>query len=216
MKIEVLPLPYSPRALAPWLSARTLDEHYEKHHKGYLKRLNKLIRGKPEEKLSLEELIRTRDGHVFENAAQVWNHNFYWRCMRPEGGGRPDKELVERLVASFGSLADFKRRFAEAATGRFGSGWAWLTQAGDGASDLLRIESTADADNPLERGAVPLLVIDVWEHAYYLDYKSERERYVKGFVDHLIDWDFVLENLAATRARTELLPNGEAVRIATG
>lgn len=193
MKFELPPLPYSPRALAPHLSARTLNEHYEKHHKGYLKKLAKLVRGKPEEKLSLEDLIRSSTGDVFNNAAQVWNHNFYWRSMRPGGGGRPDKALGETIARSFGSLADFKRRFAEEASERFGSGWVWLLHDRTG---RLRIESTANADNPIRDGGLPLLVMDVWEHAYYLDYKSEREVYVKGFLDHLLDWEFVAENLA--------------------
>ena len=197
MKFELPPLPYARRALAPHLSARTLDEHYEKHHKGYLRKLTKLVRGKPEEKLSLEELVRTSSGDVFENAAQIWNHNFYWRSMRPGGGGRPDKAMGELLAKSFGSVADFKRRLAEAATERFGSGWAWLLQEQGG---RLRIESSSNADNPLRNGFIPLLVIDVWEHAYYLDYQSERDRYVKGFLDHLLNWEFVAENLAGDGA----------------
>ena len=153
--------------------------------------------GKPEEKLSLEELVRTSSDDVFENAAQIWNHNFYWRSMRPGGGGRPDKAMGELLAKSFGSVADFKRRLAEAATERFGSGWAWLLQEQGG---RLRIESSSNADNPLRNGFIPLLVIDVWEHAYYLDYQSERDRYVKGFLDHLLNWEFVAENLAGHEA----------------
>ena len=197
MKFELPPLPYARRALAPYLSARTLNEHYEKHHKGYLRKLTKLVGGKPEEKLSLEELVRTSSDDVFENAAQIWNHNFYWRSMRPGGGGRPDKAMGELLAKSFGSVADFKRRLAEAATERLGSGWAWLLQEQGG---RLRIESSSNADNPLRNGFSPLLVIDVWEHAYYLDYQSERDRYVKGFLDHLLNWEFVAENLAGHEA----------------
>jgi superoxide dismutase, Fe-Mn family len=192
VKLELPPLPYAKGALAPHLSARTLNVHYEKHHKGYLRKLSKLVRGKPEEKLSLEELVRTSTGDVFENAAQVWNHNFYWRSMRPAGGGRPGKPLRELLVSSFGSVADCKRRLAEAANGRFGSGWAWLVKDERG---RLRIQSSSNAENPLQQGCVPLLTLDVWEHAYYLDYQSERERYVRGFLDHLLNWDFVAENL---------------------
>ena len=199
MKIEVPPLPYSQRALAPYLSARTLNEHYEKHHKGYLRKLMKLVRGRPEEKLSLEELIRTGSGDVFENAAQIWNHDFYWRCMRPGGGGRPSKSVGELLATSFGSVANCKRRLAEAANERFGSGWAWLMRESPEQGGRMRIESTANAENPLQKGCVPLLVIDVWEHAYYLDYRSERDRYVKGFLDHLVNWDFVEENLVGAQ-----------------
>lgn len=192
MKFELSPLPYAKHALAPCLSARTLEEHYEKHHKGYLRKLAKRVRGKPEEELTLEALVRTSSGEIFECVAQVWNHDFYWRSMRPGGGGRPGKVVSERLASSFGSVGDFKRRLAEAANERFGSGWAWLTAEGSG---RLRIESSANAENPLRSGGVPLLAIDVWEHAYYLDYQSERDRYVKGFLDHLLNWEFVEENL---------------------
>jgi len=198
VRFELSPLPYAQRALAPYLSARTLNEHYEKHHKGYMRKLAKILRGKPEAKLTLEEIVRTSSGEVFENAAQIWNHDFYWRSMRPGGGGRPDKALAERIVAGFGSVPDFKKRFAEAATGQFGSGWAWLTLDRNG---RLRVESTPNAENPLRGGGVPLLVMDVWEHAYYLDYQSERDRYVKGFLDHLLNWDFVAENLAGIEQR---------------
>ncbi len=198
MKLELPPLPYTEAALDPYLSARTVHEHYEKHHAGYLHKLSKLIQGKPEEKLSLEELIRTSTGDVFNNAAQVWNHDFYWRSMRPGGGGRPDKALCALLVESFGSVATCKARIAEAATDQFGSGWAWLVQDSRG---KLRVETSANAENPLQNGFVPLLALDVWEHAYYLDYQSERDRYVRGFLDHLVDWEFVAENLESAKPR---------------
>ncbi len=197
MKLELPPLPYAEGALDPYLSVRTVHEHYAKHHAGYLHKLSKLIQGKPEEKLSLEELVRTSTGDVFNNAAQVWNHDFYWRSMRPGGGGRPGNALSARLVESFGSVANCKKWIAEAATERFGSGWAWLVQDDRG---KLRIESSANADNPLSIGFVPLLALDVWEHAYYLDYQSERDRYVRGFLDHLLNWEFVAENLENARA----------------
>ncbi len=196
MKLELPPLPYAKRALAPHLSARTLDVHYEQHHKGYLRKLAKGVRGKPEEKLGLEELVRRATGEVFENAAQVWNHSFYWRSMRPGGGGRPEEPVRELLAGSFGSVADFKRGFAGAANGQFGSGWAWLVKD---ERNRLRIQNTSNAENPLQRGCVPLLALDVWEHAYYLDYQSERERYVRGFLDHLLNWDFLTENLTASQ-----------------
>jgi Fe-Mn family superoxide dismutase len=197
VKLEIPALPYPKEALAPYLSAETLDEHYEKHHKGYLHKLKKLVRGKPEEQQSLEDVIRHAHGDLFDNAAQVWNHDFLWRSMRPKGGGRPPNVLRELLTDAFGSFAGFKRSFAEAATGHFGSGWAWLVKDGRG---RLRVESTANAGNPLERDCVPLLVLDVWEHAYYLDYRSERDRYVRAFLDHLLNWDFVAENLEGARS----------------
>jgi Fe-Mn family superoxide dismutase len=196
VKLGVPPLPYAKTALAPHLSARTLELHYEKHHKGYLRKLTKLIRGKPEEKLSLEELIRRAKGDVFDNAAQVWNHTFYWRSMRPGGGGRPATAVRELLASQFGSLADFKARLAEAANGRFGSGWAWVVKDEQG---RVRIQSTPNAENPIQHGCVPLLTMDVWEHAYYLDYQNERERYVRGFLDHLLDWEFLEANLQSAQ-----------------
>jgi Fe-Mn family superoxide dismutase len=192
VKLALPPLPYAKDALAPHLSARTVDTHYEKHHKGYLRKLAKQVRGKPEEKMSLEELVRHATGEVFDNAAQLWNHTFYWESMRPGGGGRPGPALSALLASSFGSVADFKQRFAEAANAQFGSGWAWLVKD---MRDRLRIESTSNAENPLRRNSVPLCALDVWEHAYYLDYESERDRYVRGFLDHLLNWDFVVENL---------------------
>jgi Fe-Mn family superoxide dismutase len=193
VKFVLAPLPYAKDALAPYLSARTLELHYEKHHRGYLQKLRKLVAGKPEEKLSLEQLVRHTEGPVFDNAAQVWNHDFYWRSMKPGGGGRPAQPLRELLARSFGSVADCKSALAEAANARFGSGWAWLLLDSRG---RLRVDSTSNADNPLRRGARPLLTLDVWEHAYYVDYQNERERYVRGFLDHLLDWDFVESNLA--------------------
>ena len=192
MKFEIAPLPYPKNALAPFLGAETVDLHYEKHHKGYLEKLEKLLRGKPEADQSLEELIRTSHGEVFNNAAQVWNHNFYWLSMKPGGGGEPAGELATRLEQSFGSYIEFRAQFAQAAIGEFGSGWAWLVQ---GPSGRLVVCSSDDAENPLQREIVPLLTIDVWEHAYYLDYRNERARYVDKFLDHLLDWDFVATNL---------------------
>jgi Fe-Mn family superoxide dismutase len=188
--------PYPPDALAPHLSARTLQEHYEKHHKGYLDKLSKLVRGKPDEQRPLEDLIRHAEGEVFENAAQLWNHNFLWRSMRPDGGGDPERHVRDLLEDAFGTVNAFQRRFAEAAIGRFGSGWAWLVKDEGG---RLGVRSTSNADNPLAHGCVPLLTLDVWEHAYYLDYRSERDRYVRAFLEHLLNWDFVAENLEAAR-----------------
>lgn len=198
MKLELAPLPYAEDALDPYLSARTVHTHHAKHHAGYVDKLWKLIQGTPDDQLSLEELIRTSTGEVFNNAAQVWNHDFYWRSMKPGGGGRPGNALCSRLVESFGSVSSCKNAIAEAAADQFGAGWAWLVQDGRG---RLRVESSANAENPLQNGFVPLLAIDVWEHAYYLDYQSERDRYVRGFLDHLLNWEFVAENLENARTR---------------
>ena len=195
MKFEIPPLPYSRDALAPHIGGETVEFHYEKHHQGYLERLRKLIEGKPEADASLEDLIRTEQGDVFNNAAQVWNHTFYWMSMTPGGGGDPSSDLLERLARSFGSIDAFRREFAEAANGEFGSGWAWLVRDGHG---RLSVRKSSDAENPLQRGLQPLLTIDVWEHAYYLDYRNERARYVDAFVDHLINWDFVASNLESS------------------
>jgi Fe-Mn family superoxide dismutase len=192
MEFRIEPLPYPKDALEPYVSGLTVEVHYEKHHKGYLEKLAKLVAGQPEENRSLEELIRTSRGPLFDNAAQVWNHDFYWRSMTPDGGSPPEGELRTRIQECFGDFSGLKERLAEAAVGQFGSGWAWLT-----ADESLRLEvvATSDADNPLRDGMTPLLTIDVWEHAYYLDHMHQRDRYVQGVVDHLLDWEFAAENL---------------------
>ncbi len=198
MKFEIPPLPYAKDALEPHISARTLEFHYEKHHKGYLDKLRKAIEDKPEAEKSLEEIIRTSEGSTFNFAAQVWNHSFYWKSLRPGGGGAPtDGELARAVESSFGSYDDFAKRLAEAAKGEFGSGWAWLVMDGQG---RLRVTSSSDAENPIQSGRqVPLLTVDVWEHAYYLDYQNERGKYVQGVIDHLLNWDFALENWKKAR-----------------
>jgi len=193
MKFEIPPLPYPKNALEPYLSAETLELHYEKHHKGYLAKLRKSIEGKPEAERSLEDLIRTAEGELFNNAAQVWNHTFYWGSLRPDGGGRPKDELLHVIESSFGSFDSFRERFADAAIRQFGSGWAWLVQSPTG---RLSVRSSSDAENPLQLSLTPLLTLDVWEHAYYVDYRNERARYVKAFLDHLLNWDFVASNLS--------------------
>jgi Fe-Mn family superoxide dismutase len=197
MKFEIPPLPYPKNALEPHLSAETLELHYEKHHKGYLEKLRTSIEGKPEAERSLEDLIRTAEGELFNNAAQVWNHTFYWKSLRPNGGGRPKDELLRVLESSFGSLDGFRERFADAAIRQFGSGWAWLVQSPTG---RLSVRSSSDAENPLQLSLTPLLTLDVWEHAYYVDYRNERARYVKAFLDHLLNWDFVASNLSLASA----------------
>lgn len=189
---ELKPLPCAKDALAPWISARTVEFHYEKHHRGYVEKLNDALDECSRSASTLEELIRDADGEVYRLAAQVWNHDFYWRGLRAGGGGKPVGTLLALLEASFSGFANFQRRLAEAASGHFGSGWAWLVLD---EHERLRITATHDADNPLRQGLIPLLTIDVWEHAYYLDVQNERDRYVEGVIDHLIDWDFVLGNL---------------------
>lgn len=197
MDIELLPLPYAVDALEPHISARTVSLHYEKHHRGYLEKLRKIIEGKPGAQRDLEDLIRsTTDHDVFNNAAQVWNHTFYWMSLAPGGGGRPSKPIADEIDRSFGSFGSFERQLAEAANGEFGSGWAWLIETPSG---RLRVVRSTDAQNPVQTTSNPLLAIDVWEHAYYLDYQNERDRYVEGVIDHLINWDFVATNLQRTK-----------------
>jgi len=193
----VLPdLPYAKDALAPHLSAETLEFHHDKHHAAYVNNLNKLLEGKPEAELSLEEVIMRSDGGVFNNAAQVYNHTFYWNCMRPNGGGRPTGDLAAAIDRDFGSYERFREAFAAAATTQFGSGWAWLVLA-DG---KLAVTKTGNADLPLKHGQTPLLTIDVWEHAYYIDYRNARPKYIDTFLDHLVNWDFVAAGLRGTKS----------------
>lgn len=199
MEFEIPPLPYAKDALEPHVSAETLELHYEKHHRGYLDKLRKGIEGKPEAEKSLEDLIQSASGDVFNNAAQVWNHSFYWMSMHPDGGGEPEEAAITGLIdSSFGSYDAFREAFADAANGEFGSGWAWLVRDPAG---RLRVRSSSDADNPLRKNLVPLLTLDVWEHAYYVDYRNERARYVDAFLDHLLNWDFVAANLTLAFSR---------------
>jgi superoxide dismutase, Fe-Mn family len=195
--LHVLPaLPYAENALDPVVSTTTLGYHYGKHHKGYVDTLNKLIAGTELADLSLEDLIVETAGKsdkvaIFNNAAQTWNHTFYWRSLRPKGGGEPPAALRSRIDASFGSLEACKKELITAATTQFGSGWAWLVLEGD----KLKVVKTGNADTPLTKGAKPLLTIDVWEHAYYLDYQNRRVDYVTALLDKLINWGFAADNL---------------------
>ncbi len=191
MRFELPPLPYPKDALAPYLGAETLEYHYEKHHRGYLKKLHGLIGNSPLAEKDLEEIIATAEGKVFNNAAQVWNHDFYWRSMKPRGGGDPPRALRGDLEKSFGSLEAFKKKVVTAAVDPFGSGYVWLYGCWDG---RLAVRATHDAMNPLLDGVMPLLTIDLWEHSYYLDYHNERERYVQTVLDHVANWDFAVEN----------------------
>jgi Fe-Mn family superoxide dismutase len=191
MAFELPPLPYGENALAPHVSAETIRYHYGKHHQAYVTNLNNLVAGTPNEGKSLEEIVRTSDGGLFNNAAQVWNHTFYWHCLKPGGGGNPVGKVLEAINAGFGSVVDFKQKFKEAAVSQFGSGWAWLVEHGG----KLAITKTANADLPLKHGQKALLTCDVWEHAYYIDYRNARPKYVDVFLDHLLNWDFVAKNL---------------------
>lgn len=172
-------------ALEPYISKRTLEFHYGKHHQAYVNNLNKLIQGTEFENKSLEDIVRSASGGVFNNGAQVWNHTFYWNCMKPKGGGEPSGELLGVLTKSFGSLSEFKEKFSAAAATLFGSGWAWLVKKPDGS---LEIVQESNAGNPLLNGLTPIMTCDVWEHAYYLDKMNARPDYIADFWK-LVDWD---------------------------
>ena len=184
--------PYAKDALAPHISAETLEFHHGKHHNAYVTNLNKLLEGKPEAEKSLEDIIASSDGGVFNNAAQIWNHTFYWHSMKPNGGGAPTGDIAAAITRDFGSFDKFKEEFTAAATTQFGSGWAWLVQNRDG---KLAVTKTGNADLPLKHGQKALLTIDVWEHAYYIDFRNLRPKYIETFLSHLANWDFALENL---------------------
>ena len=190
------PLPYAENALEPVITAKTMSFHYGKHHKGYVDNLNKLIAGTEYADLSLEKIIASTAGHpertaIFNNAAQTWNHTFYWKSMTPKGGGELPAVLKQKIEASFGSLDACKKELAGAAVSQFGSGWAWLVlEAGK-----LKVVKTSNADAPQAKGVKPLLTIDVWEHAYYLDYQNRRADYVNAVLDKLINWGFAADNL---------------------
>lgn len=190
--IELPPLPYAQDALAPVISAETLSFHYGKHHKAYVDNLNKMIEGTEFADMPLEEIIRKSQGGMFNNAAQVWNHTFYWHCLKPNGGGTPAGKLGKAIDAAFGSFAKFREEFSTAAATQFGSGWAWLVRDAQG---KLKVAKTANADTPLAHGQTPLLTIDVWEHAYYIDYRNDRPKYIDTFLNHLVNWEFVEKNL---------------------
>jgi superoxide dismutase, Fe-Mn family len=190
-------LPYEQSALQPVISANTLSFHYGKHHKTYVDTLNKLIAGTEFEDMSLERIVKATSGQsdhvaIFHNAAQAWNHSFYWRSMKPKGGGEPPATLKRLMESSFGSVEACKKELAKAAVEEFGSGWAWLVQDGE----KLKIVKTGDANTPLTQGLNPLLTIDVWEHAYYLDYQNRRVDYVNAMLDKLANWEFAAENVS--------------------
>ena len=190
MAFALPPLPYSLDALAPHLSRETLELHHGKHHQTYVDKLNGLVDGKSNDDLE-DVIVGADDAQVFNNAAQHWNHSFYWQCMSPDGGGTPSGALAEALERDFGSYDAFRKELATAAETHFGSGWAWLVHDG---SKLL-VTGTHDADNPLKHSQRALLTIDVWEHAYYVDYRNQRPDYIAAFLDHLVSWDFVTQKL---------------------
>ncbi len=195
MAFELPALPYSKDAFGDVMSAETFDYHYGKHHQAYVTNLNKLVDGTENEGKSLEEIIASADNPsgLFNNAAQHWNHSFFWKCMTPGGGGKPSGEVADAIDSAFGSYDDFRSQFADAAATQFGSGWAWLAHDGS----KLQIMKTANADLPLKHGAQALVTLDVWEHAYYIDYRNARPKFIDAFLDSLINWEFVGENLAA-------------------
>jgi len=192
MAFELPPLPYPRDALAPHISAETLDFHHGKHHQTYVTNLNNLAKGTEFEAMSLEDVVRKSQGGMFNNAAQIWNHTFYWNSLSPKGGGEPAGKLAEAIRKSFGSLQEFKDKFSQAAIGTFGSGWAWLVQRPDG---TLGIVSTSNAATPLTGADRPLLTCDVWEHAYYIDYRNARAKYVESFWN-LANWEFAAAQMA--------------------
>ena len=192
MAFSLPPIPYERDALAPHISAETLDYHYGKHHRGYVTNLNKLIEGKPEAAKSLEDLILSSEGPVFNNAAQIYNHTLYWNSMKPNGGGAPSGDLADAIKRDFGSFEKFAEDFSNAAATQFGSGWAWLVLGKD---KKLAVTKTGNADLPMKYGQRALLTIDVWEHAYYIDYRNARPKYIEVFLKNLVNWDFALQNL---------------------
>lgn len=194
MIFEVAPLPYAKDALEPVMSSKTLEFHYEKHHKGYMTKLKAALEGTPDASKSLEEVVKSSSGAIFNNAAQVYNHTFFWDGLKPAGGGAPPSgDVADLLARDFGGWDKFREEFIKTGMGQFGSGWAWLVlEGGKG-----KIVPTANAATPLTSGSKPLLTADVWEHAYYLDYQNRRDSFLEVFCDKLINWEFVAKNLKA-------------------
>ena len=195
MAFTLPPLPYAQDALAPHMSAETFEYHYGKHHQAYVTNLNNLVPGTEYENLSLEQIIaKAPAGGIYNNAAQVWNHTFFWSCLKPAGGGAPTGALADAINKKWGSFDEFKKAFQTSAVGNFGSGWTWLVKKADGPLDIV---NTGAAGNPLKSGeGKPLLTIDVWEHAYYIDYRNARPKFVETFLASLVNWDFAAKNFA--------------------
>jgi Fe-Mn family superoxide dismutase len=187
-------LPYATDALQPHMSAETFEYHYAKHHQAYVTNLNNLIKGTEYEALDLEAIVKKAPaGGIYNNAAQVWNHSFFWTCMKPAGGGAPTGALADAINAKWGGLEEFKKAFQASAVGNFGSGWTWLVKKADGSVDIVNMGA---AGTPLTTGDTALLCVDVWEHAYYIDYRNLRAKFVDVFLNNLVDWDFVAKNFA--------------------
>jgi Fe-Mn family superoxide dismutase len=192
MEHTLPPLPYAMDALQPYMSKETLEYHYGKHHQAYVTNLNNLIKGTEFENASLEDIIKKSSGGVFNNSAQVWNHTFFWNCMKPNGGGAPSGALADAINKKWGSFDKFKEEFQKAGATNFGSGWTWLVKKGDGSVDIV---NTSNAGTPLTTADKPLLTCDVWEHAYYIDYRNARPKFLEAFWN-LVNWDFVAKNFA--------------------
>jgi Fe-Mn family superoxide dismutase len=196
MAFELPPLPYAQDALEPHCSANTLSFHHGKHHQAYVNKLNELIEGTDDANKSLEEIIKSSSGGLFNQAAQVWNHTFFWNSMKPGGGGAPSGDLAKAIDSAFGGLDKFKEEFKTKGTGQFGSGWVWLVAKGES----LKIVATANAETPITAGLTPILTCDVWEHAYYLDYQNRRPDFIQSFLDNLVNWEFAAENFESAKA----------------
>jgi Fe-Mn family superoxide dismutase len=194
MEHQLPPLPYPREALAPHMSAETFDYHYAKHHQAYVTNLNNLIKGTEFENAKLEDIIKKASGGIYNNAAQVANHTFFWSCLKPQGGGEPTGALAAAINKKWGSLDEFKKAFQTSAVGNFGSGWTWLVKKADGSLDIVNLGA---AGTPLKSGeGKPVLTVDVWEHAYYIDYRNARPKYVETFLNNLVNWDFAAKNFA--------------------
>ncbi|HEY6131454.1 MAG TPA: superoxide dismutase [Halioglobus sp.] len=206
MDFTLKPLPFAEDALEPHISRRTVDFHYNKHHKGYMAKLDKALVNDKRRSWTLEEIIQSSEGNeqnIFNNAAQVWNHNFYWKSIEPGGNKRPVAgTFFTQIKADFGSLEELEKKLCAVSAGEFGSGWGWLVFNND--ATALQVISTTDAENPLPGEHVPLLTIDVWEHAYYLDYQNEREKYLNAVISHLINWDFAAANFTQCTSDTQV------------
>ena len=191
MERTLPPLPYAIDALAPDYSKETLEYHHGKHHKAYVDKLNELQKGTEFENMELEDVIKKSSGGIYNQAAQIWNHTFFWNCMKPQGGGEPTGALADAIKKKWGSVADFKKAFVTSAVGNFGSGWTWLVKKSDGSVDIVNMGA---AGTPLTTGDTPVLTVDVWEHAYYIDYRNARQKFVETFFDKLVNWDFAAKN----------------------
>ena len=185
------PLPYDPNALAPHLSRETLEFHHGKHHQAYVTKLNELIEGTEFASLPVEEVLKRSSGAIFNNAGQHWNHSFFWNCMKPHGGGTPSGALAQAIESKWGGQAGFEEAFVKSAVSNFGSGWTWLVKTGDGSVDIV---NTGNAATPITGSDVPLLTVDVWEHAYYIDYRNARPKFVEAFLGKLVNWEFAAAN----------------------